>query len=283
MQPKFDLHVHTTASDGEFNAQEIIQKAKSVGLTTIAITDHDTIGNVANCIYEGEKLGIKVITGVELSAEVTTGKMHILGYGFALNNNNFNNTMEKLREGRIARNNKIIEELNKLGINITADNLKKHAVGDSVGKPHIAKAIAENNIGINIEEAFKILGKNEIDKIERYKLPPKECIELITQAGGIAFLAHPNTLHADDNLQPIIAELIQYGLKGIEVYHSSHKPEQSALYKQIAERNNLLISCGSDFHGPKIKKDVKLGSGCNNNLPTHNESILNEILKTLQK
>ena len=282
--PKFDLHVHTTASDGSLNAQQIVAEAKRIGLTTMAITDHDTIGNVKECIEEGKKQGIRIIAGVELSAEVDSGKMHILGYGIDPDNNEFNLVMKMLREAREDRNKNIIEALKCIfKINISPEDVKKHAKGESIGKPHIAAAIVEKGYCPDIETVFnKILGKRYMETIDRKKLPPKSCIELIKKAGGIAFLAHPNSLKL--NLEKTfdkIKELQRYGLAGIETYHSKLSQTQSNAYVKMAKELGLMISCGSDFHGPEVKKDVELGLGVNCNLPTDNEEIIVPLLKAL--
>lgn len=282
--PKFDLHVHTTASDGSLNAEQIVAEAKRIGIKTMAITDHDTIGNVKNCIEEGRKKGILIIPGVELSAEIDKGKMHILGFGIDPDNKEFNMVMQMLRKAREFRNQNIIEALKcHFKIEITTDDLKKHAKGDSVGKPHIAAAIVEKGYCNDIETVFKkILGAKPMEAIERKKLPPQTCIELIQKAGGLAFLAHPNSLKlSDEKTFAKIKQLKNYGLAGIEAYHSSHSSKQCEKYVNMANELRLLISCGSDFHGIEVKKNVKLGYGIDNNLPTDNEEIISPLLKAL--
>lgn len=281
---KFDLHVHTTASDGSLNAKQIIAEAKRIGLTTIAITDHDTIGNVKECIEEGKKNGIRVIPGIELSASIDTGKMHILGFGIDPNNIEFNMVMKMLRDAREERNRNLIEAIKCIfNIEISMENVKKHAKGESVGKPHIAAAIVESGYCDDIESAFKkILGSRRLESIERKKLPPKTCIELIHKAGGLAFLAHPKSLKlSQDDTFAKIKLLKTYGLDGLEVYHSSHTQKQCEKYTKIANELGLMISCGSDFHGLEIKKDIHLGYG-NYNLPTDDEEIIAPLLKALK-
>ncbi|MBO7133947.1 MAG: PHP domain-containing protein [Bacteroidales bacterium] len=285
--PKFDLHVHTTASDGSMDAKKIVAEAKSIGLTTMAITDHDTIGNVKECIEEGRKNGIRIIPGVELSAEIEHGKMHILGYGINPDDEEFNIEMEKLRKGRESRNETIIEVLKRnYNIEIKIDDVKKFAKGETIAKPHIASAIVEkykNDFPDNETVFKKVIGQNDIESIERIKLTPKDCIDLINKAGGIAFLAHPNSLKLSEEMTfAKIKELKEYGLAGIEAYHSNCTPDQSATYVKMAKELGLMISCGSDFHGPEIKSNIKLGQGINGNLPTDNEEIVNGILKALK-
>lgn len=283
--PKFDLHVHTTASDGSMNSKQIVAEAKRIGLTTMAITDHDTIGNVKECIEEGRKNGIRIIPGIEMSAEIDKGKMHILGYGIDPDNEEFNIEMKKLRDGRETRNNTIIERLKELyNVEISIEDVKKHAKGETIAKPHIAAAIVEKGYCPDVKTTFaKILGNDDIDSIERKKLSPRECIELIKKAGGIAFLAHPYSLKlSDEETFAKIKELQTFGLSGVEAYHSSHTPKQSDAYLKMARELGLMISCGSDFHGLDVKNDVMLGLGTNGNIPTDNEEILAPILKALK-
>ena len=283
--PKFDLHVHTTASDGSLNAKQIVEEAKRIGLTTIAITDHDTIGNLKECMAEGKNAGIRIIPGVELSAEISTGKIHILGFGIDPDNSEFNIVMKMLRDAREVRNKNIIEALKQLyNMEIQLSDVRKFAKGETIGKPHIAAALVEKGYYTDIETVFKkVLSKSKLNSIKRKKLPPQSCIELIKRAGGIAFLAHPNSLKlSHDDTFAKIKELKRYGLDGVEAYHSSHTPKQCETYSKMAKSLDLMISCGSDFHGPEVKKDVKLGLGINANLPTDDESIIAPILKTLK-
>ena len=283
----FDLHVHTTASDGDLNAREIIEEAKKVGLKQIAITDHDTIGNVKECIRIGKENGILVIPGIEISAEVDIGEMHILGYGFDVNNKELNMVMEFLRQARMDRNRKIIDVLNNggFGINITLEDVQKHSIGESLGKPHFAKALMEKGVVSSVEEAFseKYLKHPKISELKRKVLKPNAAINLINKAGGIAVLAHPHTLKLpyQETLE-IIRELKSYGLSGVEAYHSNHSSEQAEKYRKMAESEGLIITCGSDYHGPIAKPKIKLGKGIDSNLPTCDESIFRNFYAELK-
>lgn len=301
--PKFDLHVHTTASDGSHNAQGIIRLARNNGFKAIAITDHDTTDNLKPCIAEGEKYGIKVIPGIELSAEVPEGKMHILGLGIDPNDEEFCALAKEVSEGRKARNLKIVETLrNTYKLKITIEDVEKHALGSSVGKPHIAAALIAHGYATNVQNAFdKYLAKADLDSIDRMKLTPKECIMNIHKAGGIAILAHPNSLTKKENKEKKeetleermnkyatarkwLVELKAYGLDGIEVYHNSTDTIDRETYKKMADEFGLYVSCGSDFHGYPVKNDVHLGVGKKANpIPSYDESILNGILEAIEK
>lgn len=282
----FDLHVHTTASDGDLDAKQIIEEAKKAGITKIAITDHDTIGNVKECIEEGKKNGILVISGVEISAEVDKGEMHILGYNFDIKNKEFNQVMEILRNARMEKNKKMIEVLRgkDFGFDITLEDVQRQSVGDSLGRPHFAKALMEKGIVQSVPEAFKkYLCMPQIEEIKRKVLMPKAAIELINYAGGIAVLAHPHSLKlSPEETFEKIKELKSYGLSGIEAYHSDHSKEQVELYKNIANKLGLVVTCGSDYHGPVAKPKILLGRGIDNNLPTTDERIFRAFYDKLQ-
>ncbi len=281
----FDLHVHTTASDGELNPKEIIQEAKNSKVTKIAITDHDTVSNVAKCIEEGKENNILVIPGIEISAEVPVGEMHILGYGIDTENLRFQAVMQFLRDGRNEKNLKIIKALNERGIDITLEEVQKQSKGDSLGRPHFARAMIERGMVSSVKEAFsKYLGQDYIENIKRVVLKPKAAIELINQVGGIAVLAHPHSLKKSySDTHAVIKELKSYGLGGIEVYHSDHSLEQIENYKKIAEAEKLLITCGSDYHGKTVKPEIELGKGRNENLVGVDNRIFERFYRALKE
>lgn len=281
----FDLHVHTTASDGELNPKEIIQEAKNSKVTKIAITDHDTVSNVAKCIEEGKENNILVIPGIEISAEVPVGEMHILGYGIDTENLRFQAVMQFLRDGRNEKNLKIIKALNERGIDITLEEVQKQSKGDSLGRPHFARAMIERGMVSSVKEAFsKYLGQDYIENIKRVVLKPKAAIELINQVGGIAVLAHPHSLKKSySDTHAVIKELKSYGLGGIEVYHSDHSVEQIENYKKIAEAEKLLITCGSDYHGKTVKPEIELGKGRNENLVGVDNRIFERFYRALKE
>lgn len=283
-QPRFDLHVHTTASDGSCDPKKIITLAGEIGLRTIAITDHDTVSNVKQCVEYGKLCGIRVIPGIELSAEIKKGKLHILGLGIDVDNENIKSVTEMIRLAREERNMHIIDALNcHYKMSLTLEDVRRQSQGETIGKPHIAAAIVKAGHANSISEAFdKFLCSKKIDKIERKKLSEKSCIDLINNAGGIAVLAHPSSLKvADDTTYAKIRELKMYGLQGVEAYHSSHTTRQAETYKKMAEKNGLVVTCGSDFHGLDVNSENELGYGRNNNIPTYNENYLFDVLKAI--
>lgn len=282
----FDLHVHTTASDGELDCKGIIQEAIKNGVTKIAITDHDTVQNVKGCIEEGNRNGVLVIPGIEISAEYSPGQMHILGLGIDIDNKEFNAVMEILRKSREAKNLKTIAVLKEqFGIELSMEEIKKYSVGESLGRPHFAKAMIEKGIVSTVKEAFSnYLAKPCINNIKKNELEPQKAIKLINNAGGVAILAHPISLKlSPEDTYKKILELKSYGLNGIEVYHSDHSSGLAEFYRKIAEKEGLLITCGSDFHGRGIKPEIELGKGINSNLPTDNDEIFYKFYRNLNK
>ena len=183
----FDLHVHTTASDGEFSPSKILDKAKKHGVDTVSITDHDTIDGIKEAIDYSKKININFIPGIELDAYVPKGKMHILGYYFDINNTNFILSMESFKKEREYRNNKFIQEFNKQGIDITIEDIKKYSAGNIIAKPHFARALLDKGYIKDLEEAYSnYFNVSPMKDIKRKSISPKEAINLIKKTNGIA-------------------------------------------------------------------------------------------------
>lgn len=274
-----DLHVHTTASDGEYNPKDVIKMAKENGVDTIAIADHDTVAGLEEAIEEGKNIGVEVIPAIELNAKVEKGKMHILGYYMDYKDAEFVRVMESLRKDREKRNSEFIDEFHKQNVNITLEQVKKYAIGSIIAKPHFARALYDNGYINDIEEAYtNYFNVPPMKNIKRQSITPKQAIELIKNAGGIAVIAHPVTLKLDDDeLDEKIKELKKYGLDGIECYNNIHTKEDITKLKEIANKNNMLITAGSDFHGPITTPGVIIGRGKDDNIITDIPDMLEKI------
>lgn len=279
-----DLHTHTTSSDGDLTAVELIELAKRCNIGTLAITDHDSIDGIKPLDKaEIEKTyGIKLINGIEVAAKVPVGLMHILGYDFDLDNESFNKKLIELKENSIVSTLRIIEQIKK-DYNIVFSeedineliNLPHH-----IGRPDIAKLCIKYGYAESVSDAFKKYLIDAYNKNRKYsrKMRYEECINLILNSGGIPVLAHPKSLELEDSgLILLIEKLITCGLQGIEVYHSSHTKEEREFYMDIANRYGLLVSGGSDYHGKSVKPEIELGSGTNNNVLVRKLSILDKI------
>lgn len=274
-----DLHVHTTESDGEYRPKEIIKIAKENNVDTIAIADHDTVSGLDEAIKEGKRIGVEVIPAIELNAEVEKGKMHILGYYMDYKDKDFMRAMETLRKDREERNIKFIKEFHKQNVNITLEQVKKYAFGNIIAKPHFARALYNNGYISDIEEAYtNYFNVSPMKNIKRKLITPRKAIELIKNAGGIAVIAHPVTLKLnDDELDKKVKELKGYGLDGIECYNNVHTKEDIDKLKKIANENNMLITAGSDFHGPITTPGVIIGRGKDDNIITDIPDIVEKI------
>jgi 3',5'-nucleoside bisphosphate phosphatase len=257
-----DLHVHSTFSDGSCTPEELIGEAARIGLSAIALTDHDTTDGVPRFTAAAVSASIQAIAGVEISADVKSGTMHMLGYLIDPANRTLIDRLKWLREGREERNAEILDKLNKLGFRLTWEEVAAFAGEDVVGRPHFAQALLARNIVKDKDEAFdKYLGKGKPAYAERRRMTPIHSIELIRAAGGVPVLAHPFTLNlSTEALKKQIAELRDFGLGGIEVFYSEHTPQMTSQYLNLAREFGLVATGGSDFHGA-MNPDIQLGSG----------------------
>lgn len=256
-----DLHTHSTASDGSMTPSELVRYAYDKGLAAIALTDHDTVNGVAEAVEEGKRLGFEVIPGVEISVDFDP-EMHLLGYFPDGNTHSVLNILEELREKREQRNPKIIQKLNELGFELTLSEVKLHAKGDNVGRPHIARVLVDKGYVNDMGEAFdKYLASGRPAYFKKDKLTPAEGIAAISGAGGVPVLAHPIYLGMTvGELDQLLGELAEFGLMGMETYYTENTEEQTKDLLQLALKHKLLDTGGSDFHGT-FKPDIDLGSG----------------------
>ena len=275
---EIDLHIHTTASDGTLSPAAVVQYAKEKGLRTIAITDHDTVEGIAEGLGEGRRLGLEVIPGVELSVDFAKGTMHLLGYYI---DHTYAELLEKLtvvQQARAERNLKIVEKLRALGIDIDLAEIKETPEHGQIGRPHFAYTMVQKGYVQNIQDAFdRYLGKGGPAYVEKFRFSPQEAMDIIHKAGGITVLAHPFTLNQLQlyDLEPVIVELKEKGLDGIEVYYPEHSEGQTKLYRNLAQQYGLAITGGSDFHG--LNKDEEdLGEGYGNGECSHD--LVDELL-----
>lgn len=278
-----DLHTHTCYSDGDLNPNELIKLAFENNVGTLAITDHNTILGLKNIEYQSEEASyVKVIPGIELSAKVPKGKMHVLGYNLDINNSELNKKIIQLRNDSINNVLSIIEQIKKdYGIIFTYEEIKELVnLNHNLGRPDIAKLCVKNGYAENVQDAFDkylIDAYNKTRKISK-RLSYEECLQLILNSGGVPVLAHPKSLGLNDKeFLILIKDMINCGLKGIEVYHSTHSEGETDYYLSIAQKYGLLTSGGSDYHGYSVKPDIKIGTGKNGNVKIKKLSLLDHI------
>lgn len=248
----FDLHTHTTASDGTLTPGEMVRLAVKVGLRHLAITDHDTVSGLGEAIEEAGKYAINLIPGVELSCDEETGELHILGLAIDPNDDGLGRRLVALRETREKRVFTMLEKLRMQQIDITEQDLQKISKGDSIGRFHLARAVVEKGAASDTDEAFeKYLRRGASCYVAREKLLPAEAISAIKEAGGVPVLAHPGYI---ENLGDLLPDLVEWGLQGIEAYYPSHTLLQTDFYVRTAGEFGLIVTAGSDFHGPGLKQ-----------------------------
>lgn len=256
MNGTFDLHMHSTASDGTYSPQEIIDIAVSSKMVAIAITDHDNINGYFEAISMAKEKGIELYAGTELNTDAYDTEIDILGYFWNPDDQVFLDMINQRLAGRIDRAKKIIEKLNAIDLEISFDRVREIAHG-SVCRPHIIEAMVEKGYVADQKEAFaKYLGLGQPAFVPHDKLTPEAAIQYVTEAGGLPIVAHPGLVGNDE----VVEKLLQAGAQGLEAYYPMHSEEQIDKYHKLAQKYNVIVTCGSDSHGPKRKKSFPIGS-----------------------
>jgi len=252
-----DLHTHTTASDGLLSPSELIKKSAAAGLCAVGIADHDTIDGIAEAYEASKQYGIEVVPAVELNTRFGKEEIHILGYYIQTDLVWFKKILSDIRHSRQIRARKMVDNLRRLyGMDITYEEVEIEAKDGVIARPHIARALIKKQLVTDMSEAFaKYIGNNCPAYEPRFRLTTEEGIRVVSEAGGVPVLAHPGLL-SDAGL---VNYVIRLGVKGIEVYHSKHTPEQCRRYDQLARKYGLLITGGSDYHGYNEAGGVNLG------------------------
>ncbi len=251
-----DLHTHSTCSDGSQTPEEIVAEAIEKNLTAIAIADHDTVQAVMPAIDAARGSGMRVIPAVEISTEFKKTEVHILGYWIELDNAALHEKFVYVREARRLRADEIVSKLRQNGVEITIDDVLAQSDGVSLGRPHVAQALLEKGYVTTMQQAFdRFLGRDRPAFVRRYKLSPYEAVAAIRQARGCPVLAHPGLGVSDW----MIDGLIEAGIEGLEAYHTHHTPSNTRRALRIAEEHGLLVTGGTDSHGPKGSHPVEVG------------------------
>lgn len=257
-----DLHTHSTASDGQYTPSELVGLAKERGIEVLALTDHDTVDGIGEAVRAGKLLGVRVLPGIELSA-LEYHTFHILGYGIDPGNPGLAELCRRMKARRDERVDRLLAFLREKGVELTAAEVEAIAGGEIIGRPHFAQAMVRRGYVATNREAFdRYLDTEEYhEKAERGKPSVKECITAIRAAGGMVSLAHPYQIGiGNTELNGLVGELAGYGLGAIECYYPRHTSEQEAFCLYLAEKYKLHATGGSDFHGEKVKPDVKLAA-----------------------
>jgi predicted metal-dependent phosphoesterase TrpH len=252
-----DLHVHTIYSDGTYTPTELMRAAKRENLAAIAVTDHDTLDAIPDCIRAAAEAGIEFIPGVEITCSVNAQEIHLLAYFFgdAWRDRDLHAVLEHSKRVRERRVEEFVAKLNSLGIGLTVDDVHACSEHGTIGRPHVAQALVRRGFTKNQEESFdRFLRRGKPAYVERYRMEAAEAIGHVKRAGGVAVLAHPALNRVDEQ----IPHMVSQGLDGLEVWHSRHSQPQTNRYLRLTEELGLLATGGSDCHGESRGKGEAL-------------------------
>lgn len=255
-----DLHTHSTASDGSLTPEELARAGKAAGLDVMALTDHDCAKGVDAFLAEARRVGLVGVAGIELSAEVPSGQLHLVGLGFDPHDVALTARFGALLGGRDARNRAMVEAFRAQGIDLSLAEVAAFAGDELVSRVHFAQALIARGLAADLPDAFaRYLGKGAACYRDRFRYSPAECIAMVRAAGGVAIMAHPLSLEPNlALLEPKVAALRDLGLAGMECFYSTYDTETTLGLLRIARRLGLVPSVGSDFHGTP-KPNIRLG------------------------
>ncbi len=253
-----DLHSHTTCSDGRTSPRDLVRLAKAQGVHVLAVTDHDSVEAIPECLEEGTAQGVRVLPGIEMSSRFEGHDVHVLGYGLDHTAPSLLKKLGELQESRRKRVGLICEKLKAVGVALEPAEVLVEAGGKSVGRKHVARALLKKGLVRTLDEAFnKYLGQGSPANVAANEMTPSDAARLILDHGGVPSLAHPGFLE-----DPALAERIldQAPIRAVEVYHRYRSATRHLRFLDLARRRNLRITGGSDYHGDENPKNGSLGA-----------------------
>ena len=279
-----DLHVHTTASDGQYTPSQIIQKASEKNIKVIAITDHDTTAGLKEALEEGKKLGVTVVPGIELNITFPTGEFHLLGHGLKEPSKSLINIIENVIKNRNDRNLQIIEKMNADGVPLTIEEITNDYPDTVIGRPHFAAELVKLKVVNNRQQAFdQYLARGRKWYVPRICTNLDEAIVAIRDSGGVPVLAHPMSLYLSwGRLPDFLKDCYEKGIVGIEAFHPGARVTECLRLEELGRKRGFIITAGSDFHGEKIRADRKLGHTCGGK-KIEDKYYFEELLKVLNQ
>jgi 3',5'-nucleoside bisphosphate phosphatase len=277
---RIDLHTHSSVSDGTDTPAELVGKAHALGLDVVALTDHDTFDGLDEAAAEGERLGVIVVRGMELSCSRHGSSVHVLAYGADPASPGLAAEMARVRGGRLGRLAGVLAKLAALGVPVSeAELMAQVGTSPSVGRPHIADALIKAGHVSDRQEAFdRFLADGGPAHVPRYTIEVGQGIDLIHQAGGLAVIAHPWGRGREHLLPPSVLEALvhDHGLDGAEVDHQDHDADTRRRLHTLADNLGVLATGSSDYHGTgKLDHDL----GCN----TTDPEVFHELQRRLVK
>jgi 3',5'-nucleoside bisphosphate phosphatase len=257
--PKIDLHTHSTYSDGLLSPAALVEEAASRGVGILALTDHDTVAGISEARVAGERLGVEIIPGVELSAALPGGgEVHLLGYFVDIEASALLAQLTGYAHARSERMERMVERLSRIGAPVALERVREIAGHGTVGRPHLGRALVEAGYAEDLSDAFaRYIGGGKPAFVPRPRVDPRDAIALVRDAGGVPVLAHP---FSTGGVESVLDRLVPAGLAGMEVDYGEYDPEDREILRQIAARRGLIATGGSDYHGPDRRSARELGS-----------------------
>lgn len=273
-----DLHNHTTASDGTYTPAEAVEQAASLGLRAIGITDHDTVAGIQEALSAGERFGVEVVPGIEVSSDYRDNNVHVLGYFIDPTAPCLRPVLDWVSTERDERNELMVNLFRRDGFDISIEALRSAYPDAVLGRPHFAEFLMRKGYISSVKEGFeRYLGEGRPYYLPKLRITIRRAVEVILGAGGVPVLAHPLQYHYPENE---VIEMIEHakrlGVRALECYYSEHTPEQQAWLLSVAERYGLGVSGGSDWHGSR-KTHISMGTG------TGNLRVPYSVLENLKK
>ncbi len=256
----YDLHTHSTCSDGTATVTENVRLAIERGLEGLGVTDHDTTAGLDEAVAAAAGSDLEIVPGIEFSAEYQGASLHVLAYWIDPDDPELQAELTRLTDSRFRRGEMMIEKLQALGYDVSFERVQEIAGGGLIARPHVAKAMVEAGIVGTEKEAFdRFISDDGIANVPKHALDPVRSVALIRQAGGVCVLAHPGMWKGQGSVpDALIEDMAQAGMAGIEVDHPDQDAEQRAYYRAMAERLDLVPTGASDCHGARY--DFRLGS-----------------------
>lgn len=249
----YDLHTHSTCSDGTNTITQNVALALERDLAGIAITDHDTTEGYTEAAGAAEGTGLEIVTGIEFSAEYDGSSLHVLAYWVDPAHEGLRDELKRLTDTRFRRGEMMVEKLQELGYDISFERVREIAGDQLIARPHVAQAMVEAGIVPNEKEAFdRYISDDGIAYVPKHALDPVDALALIHDAGGVCVLAHPAMWKGQGSVpDALIERMAADGMVGLEVDHPDHDDDARARYRALAERLDLVPTGSSDCHGAR--------------------------------
>ncbi len=253
---KIDRHTHTINSDGIQTPTELLEQAHAAGVEAIAVTDHDTTAGLEESEQVAERLGMRLVPGIELSVFGLGREVHVLGFFFDRHSSALQSFLEEQKEARVGRIYRMLEQLKSVGVDIPPEDVIVEGKKGTMGRPHVARALVKHGYIKEEDEAFrKYIGRDQPGYVPRVKVSAPEGIGKLKAAGGVSVLAHPGLYEQEGMLD----HMLESGILGIECYHPDHRTRTAERYAGICQEKGLVRSGGSDWHGKARSRRPGLG------------------------